>query len=68
MRCLRSRSTAFDEIWNDDAPNPSQPDGKTKISKFQNPRWRTAAILKSKNHYISEIVWPILTKFCMTAQ
>jgi len=25
---------------------PSQPDGKPKISKFQNPRWRTAAILK----------------------
>jgi len=35
----------------------------TVYQKFQNPRWRTEAILKIKNGDISETVWAILTKF-----
>jgi len=46
-------STDFDEIWYNDASQTSPSDGKPKISKFQNPRWRTAAILKiEKSRYL----------------
>jgi len=59
--------TDFDEIWYDDATWTSPPDGKPKISKFQNPRWPTAAILKvEKSRYLRNRL-AILTKFCMTA-
>jgi len=53
MRYLCSRSTDFDKIRYDDASEISQPEGIPKISKFQNPRWQTAAILKiEKLRYI----------------
>jgi len=46
MRYLSNRLTDFGEIWYGDAYEASQYDGQPKISKTQNPRWRTAAILK----------------------
>jgi len=43
---------------------PFQPDGKPKISKFQNPRWRTTAIFKiGKLRYLQNC-FAILLKFC----
>ena len=40
-----------------------------KNLNFQNPRWRTAAILKKPlNRHILATVWTILMKFGMVAQ
>ena len=42
------------EIWHDDAYWASKPDRKLKFPPFENPRWRTAAILKNrKSPYLS---------------
>ena len=47
-------STDLRKIWYDDAHLASQPDRKLKFATFENPRWRTAAILKkSKIGHIS---------------
>jgi len=55
MRYLSNRLTDFGEIWYGDAYYASQSDGRPKISKFQNPRWRTAAILKiKKSRYLQK--------------
>jgi len=35
-------------IWHDDAYWPSEPDQQLKFRTFKNPRWRTAAIFKSR--------------------
>jgi len=32
-------------IWYDDTYWPSEPDHQLKFRSFQNPRWRTAAIM-----------------------
>jgi len=45
MRYLSNSLTDFGEKWYGDA-QASQSDGRPKISKFQNTRWWTAAILK----------------------
>jgi len=46
---LRNGSTDPREIWYVDAYGASEPERKLKCSTFENPRWRTAAILKIEN-------------------
>ena len=46
LRYLTNRLTDFDKIWQGDASGASAPDHQLKFLEFQNPRWRTAAILK----------------------
>jgi len=43
---LQNGSTDLREIWHDNAYWTSERDRKLKCSTFENPRWRTAAILK----------------------
>ena len=40
--------TNFDKISHSDASRPSKPCQPIKFCEFENPRWRTAAILKNK--------------------
>ena len=59
-----SRSLSdFDEIWHDDAAQPSLAYRPLKILNFKNPRWRRPPSWKIKNRHISATVHPILTKF-----
>jgi len=46
--CLRNGLTDLHKIWDDDAFWPSEEDGQLKFPTFENPRWRTAAILKKR--------------------
>jgi len=70
---LRNLSTAFDEIWNDDAywhPTADQP---LKIRIFESPTWRRPPSWKSQNRDISTTVWFDATRrdryqyFCVIA-
>ena len=51
---LRNGSTDLREIWYDDAYWASEWDRKLKFPTFENPRWRTAAILKNWKIAISQ--------------
>ena len=64
MRYLSNCLTNFGEILYGDAYQASQSDGRPKISKFQNPRWLTVAILKIKKLRYLQTVWSIMMKFC----
>jgi len=45
--------TDFGEIWYDDAYQAFLSEGRPKIQKFKNSRWRTAAMLKiEKSRYL----------------
>jgi len=51
---LRKRLIDFDEIWHGDASGTSTANQPSKFTKFENPKMRTAAILK--NCHISPTV------------
>jgi len=53
------------EVWFGDAKLVFQPLRPLKKLNFNNPRWRTAAILKTVKSHISATVSPILMKFGM---
>ena len=59
---VRNGLTDRNEICQDDPLNP-EPYRQLKIAKFENPRRRTAAILKIKNGHMSVTDCPIVTKF-----
>jgi len=45
---LRTALTDLHKIWHDDAVWPSEGYEQLKFPTFENPRWRTAAILKKR--------------------
>ena len=47
------RFADFHEIWYGDAYSVAEWDRKLKFPTFENPRWRTAAILKNRKSAIS---------------
>jgi len=51
---LQNGSTDVRKIWHDDAYWASEPDRKLKFPTFENPRWRTAAILKNEKSAIEQ--------------
>jgi len=55
--------TNFDEIWHCHAPGSSAAGWPLKFLAFENPKWRTAAILKIENSDILATVWAYLVKF-----
>jgi len=59
----KSKNSHFDEIWRDDAVQPSWASRPLKICNFKNPRWRRPPSWKVEKRNIAAAVWPILTKF-----
>ena len=56
--------TDLHKIWHGDAFWPPKDCGQLKLRTFENPRWRTAAILKNFIYgHISGTAWPTCTKF-----
>ena len=66
---LRNGSTDLREIWHDDALWPSEGYGQLKFQTFENPRWRTDAILKNGKSAIEQYLTmrrPVSVKKCHT--
>jgi len=57
---FRNALTDLHKIWQDDALWPPEGYGLLKFPTFQNPRWRTAAILKNLKSILHFIAFMVL--------